>query len=138
VKALLTIPGASVAFGGTIIPTTEHNIPECYGSWHPTAVKIPLKEFLKKKYFKLCTTEIFGGFQIIVPYKDEQIGMVLQALEMVDAHLTAAVVSNNVLFQNKILAHTVNGTTYCGMRARTTGTYSLICILLLSYCVLCV
>jgi hypothetical protein len=49
---------------------------------------------------------------------------VLEALERVDAHLTAAVVSNDVLFQNKVLAHTVNGTTYCGIRARTTGTYA--------------
>ena len=36
-------------------------------------------------------------------------------------HLTAAVVSADILFQNRILAATVNGTTYCGMRARTTG-----------------
>jgi 1-pyrroline-5-carboxylate dehydrogenase len=50
--------------------------------------------------------------------------MVLEALERVDAHLTAAVVSNDVLFQNEVLAHTVNGTTYCGIRARTTGTYT--------------
>ena len=36
-------------------------------------------------------------------------------------HLTAAVVSNDVEFQSTILAHTVNGTTYAGRRARTTG-----------------
>ena len=36
---------------------------------------------------------------------------------------TAAVVSNDILFQNKILGTTVNGTTYCGIRARTTGTF---------------
>eukprot|EP01036_Dinobryon_divergens_P032623 gene32624-42256_t len=38
-----------------------------------------------------------------------------------DAYLTAAVVSNDVTFQNKILGHTINGTTYSGIRARTTG-----------------
>ena len=29
--------------------------------------------------------------------------------------------SNDVLFKNKILGNTVNGTTYAGIRARTTG-----------------
>ena len=45
----------------------------------------------------------------------------LDALELMENHLTAAVVSNDVNFRNKILANTVNGTTYAGMRARTTG-----------------
>jgi 1-pyrroline-5-carboxylate dehydrogenase len=36
-------------------------------------------------------------------------------------HLTAAVVSNDVEFTTKVLANTVNGTTYAGRRARTTG-----------------
>ena len=38
-----------------------------------------------------------------------------------DHHLTCGVVSNDKQFVNKVLANTVNGTTYCGMRARTTG-----------------
>lgn len=124
VKNLLTIPGASIAFGGDLIPSKEHSIPSCYGSWNPTAVKIPIKQLLLEENFSLCTTEIFGGFQIIVDYNDDELHLVLEALERVDAHLTAAVVSNDVLFQNKVLAHTVNGTTYCGIRARTTGTYT--------------
>jgi len=37
------------------------------------------------------------------------------------AHLTAAVVSNDVLFLQEVLSNTVNGTTYAGIRARTTG-----------------
>lgn len=45
----------------------------------------------------------------------------LEALERMENHLTAAVVSNDVLFRQHVLAHTVNGTTYCGLRARTTG-----------------
>ena len=36
-------------------------------------------------------------------------------------HLTAAVVSDDPVFINKVLGATVNGTTYAGMRARTTG-----------------
>jgi len=47
--------------------------------------------------------------------------MVLEALERTEAHLTAAVVSRDIQFQNHILANTVNGTTYSGIRARTTG-----------------
>ena len=47
--------------------------------------------------------------------------MVLEALERMTNHLTAAVVSNDVHFVQHVLANTVNGTTYCGMRARTTG-----------------
>lgn len=124
VNNLLKIPGSSIAFGGDLIPSKEHSIPSCYGSWNPTAIKIPIKEMLKKENFSLCVTEIFGGFQIIVDYNNDELPLVLEALERVDAHLTAAVVSNDVVFQNQVLAHTVNGTTYCGIRARTTGTYT--------------
>ena len=42
-------------------------------------------------------------------------------LERMTHHLTAAVVSADVHFQQRVLGATVNGTTYCGMRARTTG-----------------
>lgn len=42
-------------------------------------------------------------------------------MENMTNHLTAAVVSNDVRFKQKILANTVNGTTYSGSRARTTG-----------------
>ena len=38
-----------------------------------------------------------------------------------DSHLTAAVVSNDYAFQNRVLGSTVNGTSYAGIRARTTG-----------------
>jgi len=36
-------------------------------------------------------------------------------------HLTAGVVSNDIHFLNHVLGNTVNGVTYAGMRARTTG-----------------
>ncbi|CAE7845707.1 ALDH12A1 [Symbiodinium sp. KB8] len=41
--------------------------------------------------------------------------------ERMNAHLTAAVVSNDFDFINKVAGNTVNGTTYIGRRARTTG-----------------
>merc|ERR1712118_513030 len=52
---------------------------------------------------------------------DAQLDDVLALLERMDAHLTAAVVSNDTAFRRKVLAETVNGTTYAGIRARTTG-----------------
>jgi 1-pyrroline-5-carboxylate dehydrogenase len=116
---LLDIPGAKVLFGGKLLK--GHSIPEVYGAWEPTAVEVPLSAFLDPKTAALCTTEIFGPFQVVVRYNDEQLDDVLQALENMDAHLTAAVVSNDVNFRNKVLANTVNGTTYAGIRARTTG-----------------
>lgn len=59
---LLLIPGAKVAFGGKFLE--NHSIPKIYGSWHPTAVEVPLDEFLKPGNFELCNTEIFGAFQV--------------------------------------------------------------------------
>lgn len=49
------------------------------------------------------------------------IGTVINSLERMDNHLTAAVVSNDTLFTQNILGNSINGTTYIGRRARTTG-----------------
>ena len=57
----------------------------------------------------------------MIEYSNDQLSIVLDALERIEMTLTAAVVSNDLTFQQKILGHTVNGTTYTGMRARTTG-----------------
>lgn len=123
--ALLQIPGARVVFGGQRLSASRaprHAIPACYGAWEPTAVFVPLAEMLKTPdAFALATTEIFGPFQVMTSFSDDTLPLVLEALERMSHHLTAAVVSNDVLFQNKVLGATVNGTTYCGRRARTTG-----------------
>ncbi|TMW63749.1 hypothetical protein Poli38472_002690 [Pythium oligandrum] len=119
VQDLLKIPGARVAFGGKELK--DHSIPKAYGAIEPTAVYVPLKELIKPEYFELATTEIFGPFQILTDYDDRHLKHVLDALERMEAHLTAAVVSNDVHFQQKVLANSVNGTTYSGIRARTTG-----------------
>ncbi|KAL0587412.1 hypothetical protein ABG067_003031 [Albugo candida] len=55
-------------------------------------------------------------------YSDDQLDLVLQLLEKMHAHLNAAVVSNDDLFRQKVLARSVNGTTNAGIRARTTGS----------------
>ncbi|CAN0321376.1 unnamed protein product, partial [Scytosiphon promiscuus] len=59
--------------------------------------------------------------QVVTEYGDGELDSVLEACERMNNHLTAAVVSNDVSFQRKVLEATVNGTTYCGIRARTTG-----------------
>jgi len=69
----------------------------------------------------LLTTELFGPFQIVTEWTNSQQDLVLEILESVPHHLTAAVVSNDPIFTDKILGETVNGTTYHGLRARTTG-----------------
>ncbi|XP_048443797.1 probable aldehyde dehydrogenase [Pyrus x bretschneideri] len=116
---LLQIPGSKLLFGGE--PLTDHSIPPVYGAIKPTAVYVPLEEILKEKNYELVTREIFGPFQIVTDYKNDQLPLVLDALERMHAHLTAAVVSNDPLFLQEVIGNTVNGTTYAGLRARTTG-----------------
>ncbi|CAN1266101.1 Probable aldehyde dehydrogenase [Linum perenne] len=116
---LLQIPGAKLLFGGK--PLENHTIPSIYGAVKPTAVYVPLKEILKEGNYELVTKEIFGPFQVVTEYKNSELPMVLEALERMHAHLTAAVVSNDQLFVQEVLGNTVNGTTYAGLRARTTG-----------------
>lgn len=41
--------------------------------------------------------------QIVVEYGDEDLDLILAALDRMDAYLTAAIVSNDVLFQNKVI-----------------------------------
>lgn len=119
ISKLLAIPGAYVLFGGKEL--ANHKIPKIYGAIEPTAVFVPLKEMLEEEYFDMCVTEKFAPFQVVTSYKDSEIDLVLEACERMSHHLTAAVVSNDTKFLTKVLANTVNGTTYAGMRARTTG-----------------
>jgi len=116
---LLKIPGARLLWGGEEIE--NHTIPERYGSMKPTAVFVPIEELVKEENFGTCVTEIFGQFQVVTSYTEDQLPMVLDATERMSHHLTAAVVSNDMLFMNKVLANTQNGTQYSGIRARTTA-----------------
>ena len=122
IEAILELDGTSILWGGN--PLKDHTIPACYGAWEPTAIFVPLKHFRGEKKRKLLTTELFGPFQIITEFGDSQhndIDKVLEVLETLPHHLTAACVSNDVNFTDKVLANSVNGTTYHGLRARTTG-----------------
>ncbi|CAM8982284.1 unnamed protein product [Rhodiola kirilowii] len=116
---LLKISGSKLLFGGEALE--NHSIPSIYGAIKPTAIYVPLEEILKDENFDLVTKEIFGPFQIVTDYKQNQLPMVLDALERMHAHLTAAVVSNDQMFLQDVIGNTVNGTTYAGLRARTTG-----------------
>lgn len=119
VQRLAAIPDAKILFGGK--PLTNHNIPECYGTIEPTAVFVPIKKIASPKYFELVTTEVFGPVQVITGYTDAEIPLMLELCERMQNHLTAAVVSRDQEFIDRILGATVNGTTYVGIRARTTG-----------------
>jgi len=118
IDAVLAVPDTELLFGGA--PLSNHEIPACYGAYEPTAIRAPLAA-IRGEHFELLTTELFGPFQIISTYGDKDVDSVLEILERMSHHLTAAVVSADPVFQNRILSSTVNGTTYCGMRARTTG-----------------
>ncbi|MDH4072816.1 MAG: hypothetical protein OEV41_06905, partial [Gammaproteobacteria bacterium] len=101
-------------------PLEGHSIPDCYGAMEATAVRVPIKA-VAGRHFSLITKELFGPFQVIVSWGDGELPVVLDILERMSHHLTAAIVSRDVEFQNAVLGATVNGTTYCGIRARTTG-----------------
>ncbi|KAM6563210.1 hypothetical protein CsatB_023208 [Cannabis sativa] len=119
INQLLQIPGSKLLFGGE--PLENHSIPQIYGAIKPTAVYVPVEEIVKDNNYDLVTKEIFGPFQIITDYKKEQLPLVLDILEKMHAHLTAAVVSNDAHFLQEVIGKTVNGTTYAGLRGRTTG-----------------
>ncbi|XP_015879750.3 delta-1-pyrroline-5-carboxylate dehydrogenase 12A1, mitochondrial isoform X2 [Ziziphus jujuba] len=116
---LLQIPGSKLLFGGERLK--NHSIPPVYGAIKPTAIYVPVEELLKDNNYDLVTKEIFGPFQVVTEYSKEQLPLVLDALERMHTHLTAAVVSNDLHFLQEVLGKSVNGTTYAGLRARTTG-----------------
>lgn len=80
-----------------------------------------MKHFRAKKKRDLLTTELFGPFSLFVEYGTNDVDFLVDTLVGLPHHLTAACVSNDALFVDKILGGTVNGTQYSGMKARTTG-----------------
>eukprot|EP00920_Eleutheroschizon_duboscqi_P001958 GHVT01005087.1.p1 GENE.GHVT01005087.1~~GHVT01005087.1.p1 ORF type:complete len:443 (+),score=27.87 GHVT01005087.1:524-1852(+) len=120
VDAVCKLPGAKLLFGGK--PITGNKIPEKYGSYEPTAVFVPLETILKSdEQLKLATTELFGPFQVVTEWKAGEQDKVIELCERMEHHLTAAIVSRDNQFLQMMLGSTVNGTTYAGLRARTTG-----------------
>ncbi|GKT29834.1 Probable aldehyde dehydrogenase [Aduncisulcus paluster] len=119
-KALLDLPGAELLWGAKKLedPLLAH-VPAKYACVEPTAIMVPMDVFHEN--FALCTREIFGPFQVVVPFSDATLTRIFDASEKMTAHLTQAVVSDDPRFITTCLAHTINGTTYAGRRARTTG-----------------
>ena len=113
VNKLLKIKGAKLWFGNKKI-VNKINL----GFIEPTAVYIPISE-INEENINLVTREIFGPVQVVTSYSN--INDVLKICETMNDNLTAAVVSNNPKFINYVLANTINGTTYIGEKARTTG-----------------
>lgn len=119
-KDVLSIPGSKLLFGGEIIKES-HKIPSIYGSFQPTAIQVPLEALKNINYLKICSKEIFGPFQIVTTYAEKEKSQILDILESFEHHLTAGIVSNDVNFINYFLKNSVNGVTYVGRKARTTG-----------------
>lgn len=119
IEDVLGMDGATVLTGGK--PLQNHSIPEIYGSYEPTVIKVPLKHFKGKKKRDILTTELFGPFTIVVEYGNNDLDYILETINNLPHHLTAAVVSNDVQFNDRVLGQTLNGTQYAGLRARTTG-----------------
>lgn len=118
IDKLLRIRGARIQFGGKRLK--RHSIPPCYGSFEPTAIFVPLKSI--PSHLDLVTTELFGPCQVITRWEsDDDLKLLLDVCNSMTHHLTAGVVDNDPDFLNHVLGHTVNGTTYAGIRARTTG-----------------
>ena len=116
VYQLLKIKGAKLWFGNKKIDNS--NIPSSLGHIQPTAVYIPIEE-INESNIKLVTREIFGPVQIITSYNN--IDKVIDICEKINDNLTEAIVSNNTKYVNYVLGNTINGTTYIGEKARTTG-----------------
>ncbi|PHJ25109.1 mitochondrial p5cdh [Cystoisospora suis] len=122
VDALLKLPSAELLFGGRPVSSLKTPIPAKYGAYEPTAVFVPLASILESQdNLKLATTELFGPVQVLTEWGTGEEQKLIRLLEGMEHHLTAAVVSRDPQFQNLILANSVNGTTYAGLRARTTG-----------------
>lgn len=119
IDAVLELPDTELLFGG--VPLKNHSIPAQYGAYEPTAIKVPLRHFKALRKRRLLTTELFGPFQIVVEYSNAQFPKVMTLLDQLPHHLTAACVSNDPLFTEFVMGNTINGTTYHGLKARTTG-----------------
>merc|ERR1719192_2620927 len=114
---LCKIPGAKLLFGGKELK--NHTIPKCYGAVEPTCVFVPFKQI--HNHFEDVTREIFGPFQVVTEFKDGEADDVLACLNRNPNHLTAGIVTQDHDFLEKFLGNTFVGTTYAGIRARTTA-----------------
>ncbi|KAL8427148.1 hypothetical protein Efla_007714 [Eimeria flavescens] len=120
VDALLHLPGARLLFGGK--PIKGGSPPAGVGLFEPTAIQVPLQLLLQdEKARKLATTEVFGPLQVVVEWGEGEEASVASLTQQLPHHLTAAVVTRAVDTLQFFLRSSGSGTTYAGIRARTTG-----------------
>jgi 1-pyrroline-5-carboxylate dehydrogenase len=119
-SVLKNIKGAELLFGGKTV-SDSHNVPDCYGVYEPTAIKVPLSAYADINNHKLLHTEVFGPYKLVVEYKQEELDYVLKIFNDLEQKLTCGVISNDAHFLNYVLGNSSNGTTYAGIRGRTTG-----------------
>ena len=119
IDKLLQVPGAKLLFGGKPL-SDRRSVPKCYGVFEPTAVYVPLNQIMPN--IKLVAREVFGPVQIVTVWESKNyLEKILAIIEKFGSHLTAGVADNGQNFLNYVLGRTTNGTTYAGIRARTTG-----------------
>lgn len=116
INKLVSLKNSRLLFGGKVLNFTK--VPKEYGIIEPTAILVDFND-INENNINLITKEVFGPVQIIMLY--DNINSVIDFVNSLDHHLTAAIVSNNPKFVNYVSGRTINGTTYTGLRARTTG-----------------
>ncbi|KAL8426345.1 hypothetical protein ACSSS7_008155 [Eimeria intestinalis] len=118
--ALLQLPGARLLFGGR--PVEGREPPPGFGLFQPTAVQLSLQLLLENEDArKIATTEVFGPLQVVVEWADGDEPSVASLTQQLPHHLTAAIVSRAAHTLQFFLQASGSGTTYAGVRARTTG-----------------
>ena len=111
---MIELDGVRVLFGNTFQDNT----------FNPTMIHVPLKYLEDSKYDYLFKEEMFAPITFVTIYDhtcEKDINRVIDICNSMNEFLTAAIVSDNKTFIDKITSETINGTTYVGTRARTTG-----------------
>jgi 1-pyrroline-5-carboxylate dehydrogenase len=63
IDAVLAVEGTELLFGGK--PLTGHSIPDCFGAYEPTAIRVSLAA-MQSGDFDLLAKELFGPYQFVV------------------------------------------------------------------------
>ena len=66
VDEILSFPNTELLFGGKALKS--NGVPEIYGTYPPTAVKVPITHFKNQKKREVLTRELFGPFQLVVEF----------------------------------------------------------------------
>jgi len=120
INEVLALPGSKVLTGGNPV-TDKNSVPSVYGLFEPTVISVPFEHFNNKDNHSVLFKECFGPLVLVTEYKHDQMQQIVDMTEAIEHHLTASIVSNDPHFYNFFAKNTVNGVTYIGLNARTTG-----------------